>query len=88
MLLKNNGEHFIFDESANIFLEVPTFVLSLPMGSFNGNFHLSKGYKLFQILSFCLLFQIKTPVQDFVCHKLLLSINKENFRILQYYILG
>ena len=30
-----------FDESTNIFLEVPTFVSSLSMGSFNGSFHLS-----------------------------------------------
>ena len=33
MLLKINEERFIFYESKNIFLEVPTFVLSLSMGS-------------------------------------------------------
>ena len=32
-------------------------------------------------LSFCLLSETKISVQDFVCHLLLFSINKENFKI-------
>ena len=88
MLLSNNGERFIFDECANIFLEVPTFVFSLSMGSLNDNFHLSKSKSLFLILSLCLLSQMKTSAQDFVFHKLLFSINKEDFRFLTIFHFG
>ena len=62
MLLKNNRERFIFDKSANIFLEVLTFVSSLSMEK-----------------SFLSFIKMQTSVQDFVYHKLLFSINKENF---------
>ena len=79
MLLKINGEWFIFlTKAQTIFLGVLTFVSLLSIGSFNGNFHLPKGYSLFLTLTYLFM---KTAVQDFVCHKLLFSINKATFRI-------
>ena len=79
MLVKNNRACFFFDESTDIFLEVPTFVSSLSMGSFKVSVHISKVYSFFLTLSFCLLSRMNSPVQDVVCQ--IIVFNKEHFRI-------
>ena len=66
----------------HILLDVPSTDYSLSMGNFRGIFILSKGWPLFLALSVCLLLEGRLSLHDFVCDRVLFSLNKEFF---QYY---
>ena len=50
------------------------------MGNFRGIFSLSKGWPLFLAISLCLLLDGRLSLHDFVCDRVLFSLNKEFFR--------
>ena len=50
------------------------------MGNFRGIFSLSKGSPLFLAISVCLLPEGRLILHDFVCDRVLFSLNKEFFR--------
>ena len=50
------------------------------MGNFRGIFSLSKGSPLFLAISVCLLLEGRLSLHDFVCDRVLFSLNKEFFR--------
>ena len=50
------------------------------MGNFRGIFSLSKGWSLFSGVSVCLLLEWRLSLHDFVCDRVLFSLNKDFFR--------
>ena len=64
-------------------LEVPSTDYSLSVGNFRGIFNLTKGWPLFLAICACLLFLGRLSLHDFVCDRVLFSLNKEFFRYLK-----
>ena len=72
----------------HILLEVPSTDYSLSMGNFRGIFSLSKDWPLFLAISVCLLLEGKLSLHDFMCDRVLFSLDK-NFPVLwKNFILG
>ena len=83
---KNHRESLICYQGTHILLEVPSADYSLSMGNFRGIFSLSKGLPLFLAISVCL--SLEGSLHDFVCDRVLFSLNKEFSGILKNFILG
>ena len=75
--VKNHAENLFFYQETHILLEVPSTDYSLSMGNFRGIFSLSKGWPRFLVISVCLLLEERLSLQDFVCGRVLFSLNKE-----------
>ena len=73
-------ESFSCYQETHILLEVPSTDYSLSMGNFRGIFSLSKCWSLFLAIFVCLLLERRLSLHDFVCDRLLFSLNKEFFR--------
>ena len=50
------------------------------MGNLRGTFRLSEGWPLFLTISVCLLLEGRLSLHDFVCDRVLFSLNKDFFR--------
>ena len=64
----------------HILQEEPSTDYLLSMGNFRNIFSLSKGWPLFLAMSVCVLLKERLSLHDFVCDRVLFSLNKEFFR--------
>ena len=79
---KNHRESRICYQEMHILLDVPSTDYSLSLGNVLGIFSLRKGWPLFLAILVCLLLKGRLSLHDFVCDRVLFSLNKEFF---QYY---
>ena len=77
---KNHRESLICYQETHILLEVPSTDFSLSMGELSRHFSLAKGWPLSLAISGCLLLVGRLSLHDFVCDRVLFSLNKEFIR--------